>query len=83
MQQAYYNKINLVVLGLVIFCTIIASLVLVFFLTPMMTFGGGPFGMGGPPDIPDDIAQDLEVDVNVLVKHTLIYIYIYIFVVLI
>ena len=60
MQQAYYNKINLVVLALVVFCTIIASLVLVFFLTPMMQFGGGPFGMGGPPDIPDNVTQDLE-----------------------
>ena len=65
-EQVHYNKINLVVLGLVIFCTIIASLVLVFFLTPMMTFGGGPFGMGGPPNIPDDVAQDLEDEIYAL-----------------
>ena len=31
MQQAHYNKLNLIILGLVVFCTIIASLVLVFF----------------------------------------------------
>ncbi len=59
MQQSHYNKINLVVLVLVIFCTIVASLVVVFFLAPMMTFGGGPFGMGAPPNIPEDVIQDL------------------------
>ena len=63
MQQTHYNKINLVVLALVVFCTIIASLVLVFFLTPMMQFGGGPFGMGGPPTIPDDVLDDLKTEI--------------------
>ena len=66
MQQTYYNKINLVVLALVVFCTIIAILVLVFFLTPMMQFGGGPFGMGGPPTIPDDVLQNLEDEIYAL-----------------
>lgn len=59
-QQVHYNKIGLVMLGLVAFCTIIASLVLIFFLVPMMSFGGGPFGMGAPPNIPDDVLQDLK-----------------------
>ena len=63
MQQSVYNKLGLVQLGLVIFCTIIASLVAVFFLTPMMQFGGGPFGMGGPPDVPDDVIEDLKKEI--------------------
>lgn len=66
MQQSHYNKINLVVLGLVVFCTVIASLVLIFFLTPMMQFGGGPFGMGAPPDIPDDVLKELESEISAL-----------------
>ncbi len=66
MQQSSYNKINLVVLGLVIFCTIIASLVLVFFLAPMMQFGGGPFGMGMPPDIPDNVSQEIKDEIYAL-----------------
>lgn len=66
MQQSHYNKINLVVLGLVVFCTFIASLVLVFFLAPMMQFGGGPFGMGSPPDIPDNVFQDIKNEIYAL-----------------
>ena len=63
MQQNVYNKLGLVQLGLVIFCTIIAALVAVFFLGPMMQFGGGPFGMGAPPTIPDDVLKDLEEEI--------------------
>lgn len=63
MQQSVYNKLSLLQLGLVIFCTIVAVLVMVFFLTPMMQFGGGPFGMGSPPNIPDDVAKDLEEEI--------------------
>ena len=66
MQQAHYNKLNLVILGLVVFCTIIASLVLVFFLAPMMMYGGGPFGMGVPPEIPDDVLQDLKDEIRAM-----------------
>ena len=58
MQQAYYNKINLIILGLVVFCTIIASLVLVFFLAPMMMYGGGPFGMGAPIPAFENMSQN-------------------------
>jgi len=61
MQQSFYNKINLVVLVLVAFCTVIASLVLIFFLAPMMSYGGGPFGYGGPPDIPDNVTQSVRI----------------------
>lgn len=60
------GKLNLVTLGLVGYCTVIASLVLVFFLAPMMQFGGGPFGMGHPPDIPDDVLQDLKDEIYAL-----------------
>jgi len=63
MQQGFYNKLSIVNLSLVVFCTIIASLVAIFFLTPMMSFGGGPFGMGGPPDIPDDVFEDLKTEI--------------------
>ncbi len=63
MQQSIYNKLGLVQLGLVIFCTIIAILVAVFFLSPMMQFGGGPFGMGAPPTIPDDVTKDLREEI--------------------
>jgi len=63
MQQSIYNKLSLLQLGFVIFCTIIAALVAVFFLTPMMQFGGGPFGMGAPPDIPDDVLSDLKEEI--------------------
>lgn len=66
MQQGFYNKMGIVNLGLVVFCTIIASLVAVFFLTPMMQFGGGPFGMGGPPDIPDNVLEDLKTEIYAL-----------------
>ena len=66
MQQGVYNKIGLVVLCLVVFCSIIASLVLVFFLAPMMQFGGGPFGMGIPPTIPDDVAEELKKEIFAL-----------------
>ncbi len=59
MQQSTYNKI-----GLVVFCTIIAALVAMFFLTPMMQFGGGPFGMGAPPNIPDDVIADLKEEIS-------------------
>lgn len=64
MQQSVYNKIGLVQLGLVVFCTIIAVLVAVFFLTPMMQYGGGPFGMGAPPDMPDDVIDDLKKEIQ-------------------
>jgi len=57
------GKLNIVTLGLVGYCTIIASLVLVFFLSPMMQFGGGPFGMGGPPTIPDDVSEDITAEI--------------------
>lgn len=63
MQQSIYNKLGLFTLGLVIFCTIIAALVAVFFLSPMMQFGGGPFGMGAPPTIPDDVTEDLREEI--------------------
>jgi len=63
MQQSTYNKIGLLQLGLVVFCTIVALLVAVFFLTPMMQFGGGPFGMGAPPDIPDDVVADIKKEI--------------------
>ena len=66
MQQVHYNRISLVVLGLVVFCTVIAALVLVFFLTPMMLYGGGPFGMGAPPAIPDNVTQDLKDEILAL-----------------
>jgi len=64
MQQSIYNKIGLIQLCLVVFCTIIAILVLVFFLSPMMQFGGGPFGMGSPPVIPDDVLDDLKKEIS-------------------
>ena len=57
------GKLNIITLGLVGYCTIIASLVAVFFLAPMMQFGGGPFGMGAPPDIPDDVFEDLKSEI--------------------
>ena len=61
-----YDKLSLITFSLVVFCTIIAALVAVFFLTPMMQFGGGPFGMGAPPTIPDDVAQELEEEIYAL-----------------
>jgi len=63
MQQTTYNKISLAQLGLVVFCTIIAALVLMFFLIPMMQFGGGPFGMGAPPTIPDDVFEEIREEI--------------------
>ena len=57
------GKLSILTLGLGGYCTIIASLVLVFFLTPMMQFGGGPFGMGQPPNIPDDILEELKAEI--------------------
>lgn len=63
MQQSAYNKIGLIQLGLVVFCTIVAVLVTVFFLSPMMQFGGGPFGMGAPPTIPDNILADIKKEI--------------------
>jgi len=29
----------------------------------MMQFGGGPFGMGAPPTIPDDVFEDLKSEI--------------------
>lgn len=66
MQQGFYNKLNIVTLSLVVFCTIVAALVAVFFLTPMMQFGGGPFSMGAPPTIPDDVFEDLKTEIYAL-----------------
>ena len=66
MQQSIYNKIGLVTLGLVVFCTIIAALVAVFFLSPMMQFGGWPIGMAAPPEIPDDVLKELESEISAL-----------------
>jgi hypothetical protein len=60
------GKLNIVTLGLVGYCTVIASLVAVFFLAPMMQFGGGPFGMGAPPEIPDDVLDDLNAEIQAL-----------------
>jgi len=63
MQQSIYNKLSLIQFSLVIFCTVVAVLVVVFFLSPMMQFGGGPFGMGSPPTIPDNVLADLKDEV--------------------
>ncbi len=57
------GKLNIVTLGLVGYCTVIASLVALFVLAPMMQFGGGPFGMGSPPTIPDDVFEDLKSEI--------------------
>ncbi len=65
-QQTHYNKLILVMLGLVVFCSVVASLVVVFFLAPVVIYGGGPFGMGEPPDIPDDVLQDLKDEIYAL-----------------
>ena len=45
-QQTHYNKLILVMLGLVVFCSVVASLVVVFFLAPVVIYGGGPFFFG-------------------------------------
>lgn len=63
MQQPAYNRLNLIQLGLVAFCTIVASLVLVYFLAPIIMFGGGPFGMGVPPTVPDHVYADIEKEI--------------------
>lgn len=66
MQQDFYNKLNIINFGFVIFCSIVAILVVIFFLAPMMQFGGGPFGMGVPPNIPDNVLEDLKTEIYAL-----------------
>ncbi|MCE2507216.1 MAG: hypothetical protein J4F36_12280 [Nitrosopumilaceae archaeon] len=58
------NKTQIAILVLASYCTVIASLVTIFFLAPMMQFGGGPFGMGAPPNIPDDVLNELKSEIE-------------------
>lgn len=58
MQQSHYNKINLAVLGLVIFCTIV-SLMVVLFVVPAMSFDDGLIRIDTEPYIHEDVIEDL------------------------